>query len=63
MANANISLARIFGVNPALQADLGGAAIPGLLAATLHLPRMQIVRTPTQIFRQLSFGKGAKLAM
>jgi hypothetical protein len=46
-------------VNPTLQADLGGAALPGLLAATLYLPKMQIVRTPAQIFRQLSFGKGA----
>src|SRR4051794_34336866 len=47
-------------MDPALKAHLGGAALPGLLAAPDDLVERHQVRRPAEVRRQLPFREGAE---
>src|SRR5262249_9466789 len=57
-----VGLAGILGMDAALQADLGGAAIPRLLAAATDLIEVEIIGPAAQVLAQLALGEGAELA-
>ena len=44
----------IFGMDAALQADLGGAALPGLFDPTLDLGEIEVIGPAAQIFAELT---------
>src|SRR4051794_24289934 len=60
--HGKIGGAGVFRVDAALQADLGGAALPGLLAAPDDLVHVEVVRLPAQILAELALREGAELA-
>ena len=49
-------------MDAALQADFGGAALPGLQRAPLDLVEVEIVGPPAQVLRHLAFRERAELA-
>ena len=61
-ADAEIGGAGVVGVDAALQADLGGAALPCLARRGARFPRRQIVRRAAQFLAALALGEGAELA-
>src|SRR5437764_580812 len=61
-ANREIGRAGIFRVDAALQAHLGGAALPRLLAAPDDLVHVEVVGPAAQIFAELALREGAELA-
>ena len=61
-ADREIGRAGVIGMDAALQADFGRAALPGLAAAALDLVELEIVRPAAQVVAELAFGEGAELA-
>src|SRR5205823_12102814 len=61
-AHRQIGGAGIFRVDAALQADLGGAALPGFLAAPDDLVHVEIVGPAAQILAELALRESAELA-
>ena len=61
-ADREIGRAGVFRVDAALQADFGGAALPGFLAAPDDLVEVEIVGPAAQIFAELALREGAELA-
>ena len=61
-ADAEIGLAGVVGMNAALQAHLGGAAIPCLLRSPHHFVQRQIVGCAAQFLVRLAFGERAETA-
>ena len=61
-ADREIGRAGIFRVDAALQADFGGAALPGLLAAPDDFVEVEIVGPAAQILAELALREGAELA-
>lgn len=57
-----ISIAGVTGVDAALHANFGGAALPGFMHSPLHFIEFEIVRFTAQILACLAFGERAKLA-
>jgi hypothetical protein len=49
-------------VDAALQADLGGPAVPGFERAPFDFVEIEDVRAAAQVLAQLAFGEGAELA-
>ena len=62
-AEVEIGLAGVVGVDAALHADFGGAALPGLDHAALHLVEPEVVGLAAQVLGQLALGEGAELAL
>src|SRR3954453_13512032 len=60
-ADPEIGRAGIFRVDAALQADFGGAALPGLLAAPDDFVEVEIVGPAAQILAELALREGAEL--
>ena len=61
-ADVHVEVAREGRMDAALQADLGAAALPGLLATADNLVERDEVRGAAQVGRQLPLGKGAEAA-
>src|SRR6202040_2838262 len=61
-ADVEVGGAGVFRVDAALQADFGGAALPGLLAAPDDLVHVEIVGPAAQILAELALREGAELA-
>src|SRR5215469_12526361 len=61
VADRKIGGAGVFGMDAALQADLGGAAFPSLLDTASDLPKVEVVGPAAQVLAELALGKGAKL--
>ena len=53
-AHPEIGGAGIFGMDAALQADLGGAALPGLFDPALNLVEIEVIGPAAQIFAELA---------
>ncbi len=61
-ADFEIMIAGIFGMDAALHADFGGAALPGFRRAAHDLLGREVVGRAAQVGRQLAFGEGAEAA-
>jgi len=61
-ANVEVEVAGEPGMDAALQADLGGAAVPGLFAAADDLVERDEVGRPAEVGRQLPLGERAEPA-
>ena len=61
-ADREIGLAGVVGMDAALEADLGCAAIPGLAYPPHDLLQWQVVGPAAQILAHLALGEGAELA-
>src|SRR6266566_4320640 len=61
-AHVEIGGAGVFRMNAALQADFGGAALPGLLATPNDLVHVEVVGPAAQILAELALREGAELA-
>ena len=61
-AQGEVGGAGVFRVDAALQADFGGAALPGLLAAPDDLVHVEVVGAAAQILAELALREGAELA-
>ncbi len=62
MADRKIGGAGIFGVDAALQAHFGGAALPGFLDAADDLVHIEVVGPAAQVLAELALREGAELA-
>ena len=61
-AHAEIGGAGVFGVDAALQAHFGGAALPGFLDPAPDLGQIEVIGPAAQILAELAFGESAELA-
>ena len=61
-AEVEIGLPGVVGVDAALHADFGRAALPGFDHAPLHLVEPEVVRLAAQVLGELALGEGAELA-
>ncbi len=61
-ADPEIGSAGIFRMDAALQADFGGAALPGFLDAADDLVHIEVVGPAAQILAELALREGAELA-
>ena len=62
-AQSQIGIAGIIGVDAALHANFGGAAVPGLVGAARDFGQVEIIGRAAQIFMRLALGEGAEAAM
>src|SRR5438132_8898562 len=60
-ADRQIGRPGVFRVDAALQADLGGAALPGFLDPSPDLREVEVVGPAAQIFAELALREGAEL--
>src|SRR4029453_14411921 len=61
-AYVQVGRAGVFRMDAALQADLGGAALPRLLAPPDDLVHVEVVGPASQVFAELALREGAELA-
>ncbi len=61
-AQLDIGLAGIVGMDAALHADFGGAALPGLARTPRHFLQRQVVGLAAQLLADLALGKRAETA-
>src|SRR4029453_17245311 len=61
-ADRFVGLAGVVGMDAALQADLGGAALPRLDGAARHFFQREIVGLAAQVVVRAALGEGAEAA-
>src|SRR5215469_8116039 len=61
-ADRQIGRPGVFGVDAALQANLGGTPLPGFLDPPTDLGKIEVIGTAAQILAELAFRESAELA-